>query len=201
MGFAVRADRDRRDEAAGSKQQNLVLLHPVASKKRSGATSAQAVHDVTARESVNGPARGPTPVRELFQPVPDQGAEVKQLPKVPRLPLGLKILVGVQQGSTVLTGGLVATALIIYSWTVYLDKTVARSFQHLEALKVSTQQVTTANETLKNSMAEQAESPTAGLTPFEPKRAIFLSPAPVRPSVEPDLKPDRHAPMPHPLGY
>lgn len=190
MGFAVRADRDRDDEAAGSKQQNLVLLHPVTSKKFSSASSAQAV-------PISVPARGPAPAN------PGHGvpAEVKQLPKVPRLPLGLKILVGVQQGSTVVTGGLVATALIIYSWTVYLDKTVARSFQHLEALKVSTQQVTTANETLKNSMAEQAESPYAGFTPFEPRRAIFLSPAPARPSVEPDLEPDKHAPMPHPLGY
>ncbi|MEM7066148.1 MAG: hypothetical protein AAF572_23655 [Cyanobacteria bacterium P01_B01_bin.77] len=195
MGFAVRADRDRGDEAAGSKQQNLVLLHPIASKKRSSTSSIQAVPDMLAGESIRGA------VREALQAVPARGAEVKQLPKVPRLPLGLKVLVGVQQGSTVLTGGLVATALIIYSWTVYLDKTVARSFQHLEALKVSTQQVTTANETLKNSMAEQAESPAAGLTPFEPKRAIFLSPAPARPSVEPVLESDKSDPMPHPLGY
>ncbi|MBE9067139.1 hypothetical protein IQ260_10775 [Leptolyngbya cf. ectocarpi LEGE 11479] len=201
MGFAVRADRDRRDEAAGSKQQNLVLLHPVASKKRSSTTSARAdVPDQGADREAAGGAAGAS-VRELFRAVPGQEAEVKHLPKVPRLPLGLKMLVGVQQSSTVLTGGLVATALIIYSWTVYLDKSIARSFQNLEALKVSTQQVTTANETLKNSMAEQAESPTAGFTPFEPKRAIFLSPAPARPSVEPFAEPDNNAPMPHPLGY
>lgn len=195
MGFAVRADQDRSNEAAGSKQQNLVLLHPVASKKRSSASSARA--DAPVRAAAAGAAGD----RELFQAVPGRGAEVKQLPRVPRLPLGLKLLVGVQQGSTVLTGGLVATALIIYSWTVYLDKSIARSFQHLEALKVSTQQVTTANETLKNSMAEQAESPAAGFTPFEPKRAIFLSPAPARPSVEPGPAPDKSAPMSHPLGY
>ncbi|MEA5465592.1 hypothetical protein VB741_17835 [Leptothoe sp. PORK10 BA2] len=137
--------------------------------------------------------------------IPDQPrvpAEVRQLPKAPQLPLGLKLLVGVQQGSTVLTGGLVATALVIYSWTVYLDKTVARSFQHLESLKVSTQQVTTANETLKHSMAQQAESPASGLQPLEPKRAIFVSPAPPRQLVKPDLvEPKVQPPMPHPLGY
>ena len=128
-------------------------------------------------------------------------AEVKQLSTARRLPLGLRLLVGVQQSSTVMTGGLIATALVIYSWTVYLDKTVARSFQHLESLKVSTQQVTTANETLKHSMAQQAESPAAGFKPFEPRRAIFVQRAPKRPSVETSVDPEVHAPMPHPLGY
>lgn len=192
MGFAVRADRDRGNKAEGSKPQNLVLLHPIKSfPKKFSSTSAQAIPRMSVSQSA--------------QAVPDKGmpAEVKQLPKTPRLPLGLKLLVGVQQGSTVLTGGLVATALVIYSWTVYLDKTVARAFQHLETLKVSTQQVTTANETLKNNMAEQAESPAAGFRPFEPKRAIFLAPAPVRPSVEPSIEPSEpNTPsMPHPLGY
>ncbi|MEM9976833.1 MAG: hypothetical protein AAF808_04310 [Cyanobacteria bacterium P01_D01_bin.2] len=142
----------------------------------------------------------PTKTSQPARP-PAAPAEVKHLSTARRLPLGLRLLVGVQQGSTVMTGGLIATALVIYSWTVYLDKTVARSFQYLESLKVSTQQVTTANETLKHSMAQQAESPAAGFKPFEPRRAIFVSPAPTRPSVEAPVEPGVHAPMPHPLGY
>ncbi len=187
MGFAVRADQNKGDSVSSSRKQNLVLLR-----------SANKLNSSTEK-----------PFAASLQPVPSRAripravpAEVKQLPKAPRLPLGLKLLVGVQQGSTVLTGGLVATALIIYSWTVYLDKAVARSFNRLDTLKAAIQQVTTANATLKHSMAEQAESPTAGFKPFEPKRAIFLSPAPARPSVEPDLETDVQAPMPpHPLGY
>ena len=100
-----------------------------------------------------------------------------------------------------ITGGLVATALVIYSWTVYLDQTVARSFDRLEALKASIQQVTTANATLKHSMAEQAESPASGFKPFDPERVIFVAPAPARPSAELLVEPDVQAPMPHPLGY
>ncbi len=189
MGFAIRADQDRDDNVGDSQPQNLVLLTPLKSLPRTTA-SAQA--------AANMPLESPATIPDK---TPQAPAEVRQLPKAPKLPLGLKLLVGVQQGSTVLTGGLVATALVIYSWTVYLDKTVARSFQHLESLKVSTQQVTTANETLKHSMAQQAESPASGFRPFEPKRAIFVSPAPARSLAKPGLKPQGQAPMPHPLGY
>ncbi|MEM8611583.1 MAG: hypothetical protein AAGF93_06160 [Cyanobacteria bacterium P01_H01_bin.105] len=179
MGFAVRADQSKGNSVESSRKRNLVLLHPV--KKSSSSVP-----------------------RELFeapvQAVPAP-AEVSQLPASPRLPLGLKLLVGVQQGSTVITGGLVATALVVYSWTVYLDKTVARSFHQLETLKASIQQVTTVNATLKNSMAEQAESPASGFKPFDPERVIFVAPAPARPSVELSVEPEVQAPMPHPLGY
>ncbi|ESA38322.1 hypothetical protein N836_33370 [Leptolyngbya sp. Heron Island J] len=187
MGFAVRADQGKSDSVKSSRKQNLVLLR------------SKGQQDVSPEALFEAPVRSVPSRAKTLQAVP---AEVKQLPRTPRLPLGLKLLVGVQQSSTVLTGGLVATALIIYSWTVYLDKAVARSFNRLDTLKAAIQQVTTANATLKNTMAEQAESPTAGFKPFEPKRAIFLSPAPARPSVEPGLEPDAPEPMPHhPLGY
>ena len=183
MGFAVRADRNKSNSVESSQKRNLVLLHPT----QNNLSSAGA-------ELFEAPVQA-IPVKVATP------ANVRQLPTAPRLPLGLKLLVGVQQGSTVITGGLVATALVIYSWTVYLDQTVARSFQRLEYLKASIQQVTTANATLKNSMAEQAESPAAGFKPFEPKRAIFVQSAPPRPSVEPDVEPETPRPMPHPLGY
>ena len=185
VGFAVRADQDHNTGVRDSREQNLVLLRPINASKPSPSRRGR-----LSQLPVQAPAE------TVSRP-----AEVRQLPASPRLPLGLKLLVGLQQGSTLLTGGLVVTALVIYSWTVYLDKTVSRSFQRLEYLKASIQQVTTANATLKNSMAEQAESPTAGFKPFEPKRAIFLSPAPPRPSVEPDAEPETPRPMPHPLGY
>lgn len=191
MGFAVRADRDKSNSVKSSQKRNLVLLHPV--NKKTSSSEARYPFRAAAKSGASSVAAVPN---EVHAP-----AEVRQLPRAPRLPLGLKILVGVQQGSTVLTGGLVVTALLVYSWTVYLDKTVSRSFQRLETLKASIQQVTTANATLKNNMAEQAESPSAGFKPFEPKRAIFLSPAPPRPSVEPSVEPEAPSPMPHPMGY
>ncbi|MEM7796427.1 MAG: hypothetical protein AAF579_18490 [Cyanobacteria bacterium P01_C01_bin.118] len=184
MGFAVKADQGAGSPTEGPRKQNLVLLHPHKSSS-----------------SVREPFSG-KPVQAVPSRSPEgQPAEIRQLPKSPRLPLGLKLLMGVQQGSTVVTGGLVATALVIYSWTVYLDKTLAHSFQHLEALKVSTQQMTTANETLKHSMAKQAESPAAGFKPFDPERVIFVPPAQLRPSVAPAQAPEQQSSMPYPLGY
>ncbi len=190
MGFAARADRDRARHAGGSQANNLVSLDSVTLLSKAGSRGVKMASARLSLVDSAAPQSRATP------------AEVKQLPTTPRLPLGLKLLVGVQQGSTVITGGLVGIALVIYSWTVYLDKSVARAFRDLESLKVSTQQVTTANETLKHSMAEQAESPTAGFAPFEPKRAIFVAPAPARPSVESSLELEASpVPMPYPLGY
>ncbi|MEM6252912.1 MAG: hypothetical protein AAF821_08315 [Cyanobacteria bacterium P01_D01_bin.156] len=182
MVLAAKADGNRR--AQRSQTGNVVSLQAVQSSSKS-----QAVR----RLSVVGSA---APQRQVTP------AEVKQFPATPQLPLGLNLLIGVQQGSTVMTGSLVAAALVIYSWTVYLDKSIGRAFHELEGLKISTQQVTTANETLKHSMAEQAESPAAGLQPFEPKRTIFLVPAPARSSVQQsNVDAEMSTPMPHPLGY
>ncbi|MEO0459006.1 MAG: hypothetical protein AAF152_20825 [Cyanobacteria bacterium P01_A01_bin.114] len=150
---------------------------------------------------------------------------VTELPKKkPQLPLWLTILVRLQQGSTVVTGGLVAAALVIYSWTVYVDKMVGRTYLQLEALRTENQQVTTANETLKHNIAQQAAEAGAGFKPFHPKHAIFLDSAPSRlPSsfaeaekaapetqsksqseTQPGGNPDidaAEATMPYPLGY
>lgn len=127
---------------------------------------------------------------------------VSVLSPAARLPLGLKLLVGMQQGSTIVTGGLVTAALVIYSWTVYLDKAIARSVDRLEALQVSTQQVTTANEILKHSMAQQAEKSATGLEPLEPNRAVFVTPAPARTSQPGYGLPEaKNAPALRPLGY
>ena len=95
VGFAVRADQDRDDGVRGSRKQNVVLLHPSSSSKLSPSRS-----------------RRLSPVQKPAETA-SRPAEVRQLPTSPRLPLGLKLLVGVQQGSTLLTGGLVATALVV----------------------------------------------------------------------------------------
>ncbi|NEP15794.1 MAG: hypothetical protein F6J97_02700 [Leptolyngbya sp. SIO4C1] len=130
---------------------------------------------------------------------------VTELPKKPKLSAGLKLLVGLQQGSTVLTGGLVAGALLVYSWTVYVDKMVGRTYQSLETLRTEAQQMTAANEMLKHSLVEQAATALQFQVP-QPNRAIFLSPEPNRPasddlSPEPNPAASAQAEMPHPLGY
>ncbi|MBE9076451.1 hypothetical protein IQ241_03930 [Romeria aff. gracilis LEGE 07310] len=127
---------------------------------------------------------------------------VTSLPTQPRLPLWLKVLGGLQQGATVGTGCLVAAALATYSWTVYIDSAVTRTSRQLDRLESQAQQMTSANEALKQSIAEQAESPAAKLQDFKTSDTIFLTPEPSREPVEPSpVSPLATVEMPHPLGY
>ena len=149
--------------------------------------------EVTSRP---GPACQPTKTV-----APPTALPVTPLPRQSKqLPLWLKLLVMAQQGSTVVTAGLVAAALMVYSWTVYVDKMVFRTSRELEALKAETQQMTTTNETLKHNLAERAAQSESGFQDYQPNQAVFLAPAPLRGvEAEPDAvaEPD----MPRPLGY
>lgn len=132
---------------------------------------------------------------------PARLSSVASLPRHPRLPRWLVILGRCQQGSTVLAGSLVAATLVVYSWTAYVDQMVSRSLRKLDALQAQTQQLTAANETLKQNMAEQATAPGSGLRPYEPNQAIFLSPAadsPAAPAAAPSPPAEQ---LPAPLGY
>jgi hypothetical protein len=138
---------------------------------------------------------------DLSQGATVKMAEVRALPRQPKFPLWLKVLMGVQQGSTFITGGLVATTLVVYSWTVYVDNMVYRTFHQLDNLKTQTQQMTTANETLKNNMALQATSDTSHLTAHQPKQAVFVKPSPSRVIPTQPSTPQAPNSMPMPLGY
>lgn len=96
-----------------------------------------------------------------------------------RLPLALQFLLLVQKGSTSFTCGLVAITLGVYAWTVYAPTLWSQEFSKLKTLQRNERQLAATNESLKHTMAEQAEQPTAGLTPPNPYKSIFLSPAEV----------------------
>lgn len=121
------------------------------------------------------------------------------LPKQPKLSLGLQLLHRLQQGSTVVTSLLVTGALAVYGSTVYVDKSTHRALVQLDALQGESQQLTSANESIKESLAKQAIQADSGLEPYESGDVLFLAPAPQRESaapVEPAV-----AEMPGPLGY
>ncbi|MEM8504034.1 MAG: hypothetical protein AAF716_12875 [Cyanobacteria bacterium P01_D01_bin.1] len=103
-----------------------------------------------------------------------------ELPKRARLPLGLRLLHRVQQGSTVLTGLLVASALLVYGSSVYLDRSTNQAMAQLNALQSESQQLTTANESIKQSLAEQAIKEDSGLKPYQPEDMLFIKPEPRR---------------------
>lgn len=119
------------------------------------------------------------------KPHPQVPSSTAVHPFRPKQSLWLTLLVWLQRGSGVVTLMLVVGALITYGWTVYTQEQWGKQFDKLESLKKKERQLVSANEVLKNQMAEQAERPTAGLLLPDPSNAIFLAPAPQRPAVKP----------------
>lgn len=127
---------------------------------------------------------------------------VTTLPQPRPVPAWLKLLMKVQRGSTVMTLLLMGTVLAIYGWTVFTQQRWGHEYRRWGALQKHEQQLMATNEVLKNQMAQQAETPKAGLVAPDPSSMIFLAPAAPRPAVQPDIEastPDR---LPNrPFGY
>lgn len=116
-----------------------------------------------------------------------------------KLPLGLTLLNRLQQGSTIVTGLLVTGALAVYGSTVYVDKSTSHALVQLDALQGESQQLTSANESIKQSLAEQAIQADSGLEPYESGDVLFLEPAPLRKSRV--VEADKTNELSEPLGY
>lgn len=80
--------------------------------------------------------------------------------------------------SSVLAGALVALTLISYGTSVYISRQLNQGNQRLGRLQRSEQQLTTANEVLKNHLAHQVEVEGMGFYPPQPGNVIFLKPSP-----------------------
>jgi hypothetical protein len=103
-----------------------------------------------------------------------------QSPSKP-LPIWLRSLLWLQQGSSVVTLGLISATLTLYAFTVYAPRLWSQEYDQLQKLQREERELTATNETLKNQIAQQAQRPDTGLVPSKPSSAIFLSPAPVPP--------------------
>lgn len=121
-----------------------------------------------------------------------------RLPVRPSLPVGLQLLNRIQYGSTILTGVLMTGALLVYGSTVYVDRSTDSALRQLDALQSESQQLTTANESIKQSLAEQAIREDSGLELHKAGDVMFVEPAPVRPSNEIE---ETEAKLLRPLGY
>ncbi|MGB3202226.1 MAG: hypothetical protein WBA99_15080 [Nodosilinea sp.] len=80
--------------------------------------------------------------------------------------------------SSVLAGSLVALTLMSYGTSVYISRQLNQANQRLSRLQRSEQQLTTANEVLKNHLAHQVEVEGMGFYPPQPSNVIFLKPTP-----------------------
>ncbi|MBW4515539.1 MAG: hypothetical protein KME11_09970 [Timaviella obliquedivisa GSE-PSE-MK23-08B] len=127
---------------------------------------------------------------------------VTPLPQPRPVPAWLKLLMKVQQGSTVMTLVLMGAVLAIYGWTVFTQQRWGQEYRRWGALQKQEQQLMATNEVLKNQMAQQAETPKTGLVAPSPSSMIFLAPAAPRPAVQPDIEASTPDLLPNkPLGY
>lgn len=135
------------------------------------------------------------------------GQNVQMLGNLRHTPLWLKLLSHLQQRFSAIAWLLVAIVLIIYGWSVYSQKKWNQDYGRLKSLQIYEQQLTRANEVLKNQLANQAQQPDMGLVPPDPAAAIVLQPIDKVPQRTPNSLPPT-APNSHrkqltniPVGY
>lgn len=144
------------------------------------------------------------PPLQVLPNTPHQG-RLYALPRVAKQPGWLVLLLTLQQGATWVTGGLLVTTFVLYGHTVYVDWMVSRATNRLAVLQRGEQQLVTANEVLKNHMAEQATAEETRFQSPQPNSTIFLPSKP--PSSEAETVPASPHPalgqgnMLNPLGY
>ncbi len=120
------------------------------------------------------------------------------------LPVWLLRFYAFHRYSSVVAFLLVASALVVYGWTVYSQEIWSQGYRRLQSLQRHERQLTTTNAALTNKMAEEAEQPAAGLVLPTPDRTIFLPPASQNPNSTPTkTTPDSQAQQQttSPLGY
>ncbi|TVQ56636.1 MAG: hypothetical protein EA366_09705 [Spirulina sp. DLM2.Bin59] len=118
----------------------------------------------------------------------------------PAAPFWLQALLVIQRGSSILTFCLATAVLIVYGSTVYIQQAWSEEFRQLEQLQREKRELTTADELMKNQLAQQAAAPENGLVAPSPANTIFLPRAthqPVQAPITPllEVRPDA------PLGY
>ncbi|MGA7935735.1 MAG: hypothetical protein WCA35_19450 [Kovacikia sp.] len=170
-------------------------------RSRAPASRRAPLYPVPAKNYPPSVSRYPQPSLAAM-PVPGSGATVRRLPVSRSMPFWLRLLIRLQRGSLVVAFILGIAALVVYSGTVYTQHLWSTGFRKLTSLQRSERDLVEAGGTMQHYLAKQAERPGAGLIPKTPASAIFLQPAPQRPSqtnrpVAPKVEPQPNKP----LGY
>lgn len=117
-------------------------------------------------------------------------------------PAWLRMIVFLQRGSDLVTFLLVFVTLTVYSWTVYTQQHWAKEYRKLETLQRNERNLTTANEAIKDQLAQEAEKPATGLVTPNKVNTIVLQPAPQRSlQIDPTPKAALASESTTPLGY
>lgn len=116
-----------------------------------------------------------------------------------------RAIISVAKVSSILSFMIVSSTLAVYGGTIHGQMKWTEKYQRLEKLRRNEQQLSIANELLKNQIAQQAESADTGLVSQNNVKRIFLEPAPSRPapviSPAPELLPASPKSINRPIGY
>lgn len=200
MVFATEFDPNNQSAQARTLPPRSVTVSSIARSSSSIASSSVANNVVSLPSPHHPPLHLGSPAVRVRIDTDPSSALSLTLPKQPKLPLRLRLLNYLQQGSAVVTSLLVTGALVVYGSTVYVDKSTHRALIQLDTLQGESQQLTSANEAIKESLAEQATQPDSGLKPYDTGDMLFLTPEPPRKGAAP-AAPAAPAALPGPLGY
>ena len=135
-------------------------------------------------------------------PSKNRRRRLESLPNSQAYPKWLRTLIMMQRGSDIMMFSLVTAMLTIYGLTVYTQQLWAKEYRKLDHLQRQERQMTTANELIKNQLAQQAENPETGLVLPKPTDTLFLPAAPQRQfQQQPTTTKALVSPPKPPLGY
>ncbi len=125
-----------------------------------------------------GPAAPhPSPKRRAVAVAPT----FKEVP----LPAWLRAVLLVQRFSVITTFALVLFVFVMYGWTVYTQTQWNSRYRQLDELERKARQLTAANETIDNDLAESIQRHPGALVRESPSQAIFIEAAPLQPAPQP----------------
>lgn len=117
------------------------------------------------------------------------------------VPAWLSTLTVLQRGSTLMTFILVAGVLAVYGCSVYSQRAWSQDHRQLSHLQRQERELIAASETRKQQIAQEAESPQAGLVRQVPANTVFLRPEPLRPARRSQPQQPSLRAAGSPLGY
>ncbi|NJL02162.1 MAG: hypothetical protein HC910_16950 [Spirulinaceae cyanobacterium SM2_1_0] len=126
------------------------------------------------------------PVTVVPFPTPAQRpVSNRRATRSPQFPVWLRLLLGMQQGSTAIAFCLAALALAIYASTVYLQQQWSAEYDRLQTLQREQRSLMAVDAMVENQLARQAQQPESGLVAPSPTNTIFLPKATEPPTTRP----------------
>lgn len=152
-------------------------MTPRSRNQYSQSTTSPASFPLTGRRL----AAVPQAPQRQFQQV-NQSSSVRRLPARPALPIWLRLLMRLQQGSAIVAIGIGIAVAAAYSSTVYIQQVWGAGYRTLKQQERDQRQMRTVGEVIKDQLAQQAAQPDSGLTNRTPEQMIFLPRSPQPPT-------------------